>query len=331
MSLRSPVPPLLRRLSSDEYRPLPWRPADREALARFGDAAGEQARAGRPRAADLRGGPAGHGSGAAGHRCRSRRRLLHAPCRGRGRRRHRRRLLRRGQWVGRDRRADPSREPGQVRRPRGRRTDRVPRDDRPRAVVRGRRPGPHLRRRVGGTRLRRQRDGRRPADVAAGAGARERPDQRRDRGLPGGRRSLRGHRQGAHPHDRPPQLRPGGDRGDAGLARRPAAVRLEGVHAVGPARDRAARRHADGMVPRRRGSRRSVPRAGANPRAQDRVRPQGHRRAGAWRCPGRVRPPRRRAGGGPVPRHHVPRVPLGLRARSHRARRGPTRPTPAGV
>jgi predicted TIM-barrel fold metal-dependent hydrolase len=44
VSLRSPVPPLLRRLSSDEYRPLPWRPADREALARFGDAAGEQAR-----------------------------------------------------------------------------------------------------------------------------------------------------------------------------------------------------------------------------------------------------------------------------------------------
>jgi hypothetical protein len=44
VSLRAPVPPLLRRLSSDEYRPLPWRPADREALARFGDAAGERAR-----------------------------------------------------------------------------------------------------------------------------------------------------------------------------------------------------------------------------------------------------------------------------------------------
>ena len=43
MSLRAPVPPLLRRLSSDEYRPLPWRLADREALARFGDAAGERA------------------------------------------------------------------------------------------------------------------------------------------------------------------------------------------------------------------------------------------------------------------------------------------------
>ena len=38
MSLRLPVPPLLRRLSSDEYRPLPWRRADCEALARFGDA-----------------------------------------------------------------------------------------------------------------------------------------------------------------------------------------------------------------------------------------------------------------------------------------------------
>jgi hypothetical protein len=41
--LRAPVPPLLRRLSSDEYRPLPWRPADREALARFGDTARERA------------------------------------------------------------------------------------------------------------------------------------------------------------------------------------------------------------------------------------------------------------------------------------------------
>jgi hypothetical protein len=44
VSLRVPVPPLLRRRSSDEYRPLPWRRADREALARFGDAADEQAR-----------------------------------------------------------------------------------------------------------------------------------------------------------------------------------------------------------------------------------------------------------------------------------------------
>jgi hypothetical protein len=44
VSWRLPVPPLLRRLSSDEYRPLPWRRADREALACFGDAAGDQAR-----------------------------------------------------------------------------------------------------------------------------------------------------------------------------------------------------------------------------------------------------------------------------------------------
>ena len=44
MTLRVPVPPLLRRLSSDEYRPLPWRRPDREALALFGDAAGDQAR-----------------------------------------------------------------------------------------------------------------------------------------------------------------------------------------------------------------------------------------------------------------------------------------------
>jgi uncharacterized protein len=44
VSLRVPVPPLLRRLSSDEYRPLPWRRSDRDALARFDAAAGQQAR-----------------------------------------------------------------------------------------------------------------------------------------------------------------------------------------------------------------------------------------------------------------------------------------------
>jgi uncharacterized protein len=43
VTLRTPVPPVLRRLSSDEYRPLPWRRSDHEALARFGDAARERA------------------------------------------------------------------------------------------------------------------------------------------------------------------------------------------------------------------------------------------------------------------------------------------------
>lgn len=35
--MRTPTPPVLRRISSDEYEPLPWRPSDRRALARIDD------------------------------------------------------------------------------------------------------------------------------------------------------------------------------------------------------------------------------------------------------------------------------------------------------
>ena len=51
MTVRLPVPPLLRRLSSDEYRPLPWRRPDRQALARLAEAA--VGRAGQARRAGL--------------------------------------------------------------------------------------------------------------------------------------------------------------------------------------------------------------------------------------------------------------------------------------
>ena len=118
VTLRVPVPPLLRRLSSDEYRPLPWRRPDREALARFGDAAGDQARraglAPPAYVSDRRGTAAALRAIDAARR----RWLLHPARRGRDRQPDRRRLLRRWAGVGRDRRADPPREPVQVPRPR---------------------------------------------------------------------------------------------------------------------------------------------------------------------------------------------------------------------
>jgi hypothetical protein len=38
-AMRTPLPTVLARLSSDEYRPIPWSGADRRALAAYRDAA----------------------------------------------------------------------------------------------------------------------------------------------------------------------------------------------------------------------------------------------------------------------------------------------------
>ena len=156
-------------------------------------------------------------------------------------------------------------------------------------------------------------------DVDAGPAERERHHEPRDRVLSRDRRPVCGVGAGPHAHDRPPQ-RPRRARRHGGMAGRALARRLEALHDVATAR--MARSDGRRLVPRRRARRPAVPRAGARGRAAGRRGAQGHRRPDTGRVDHDVVAARHRAGGPPVPRHRVPRVPLGLRARPRRRGRG---------
>ena len=166
--------------------------------------------------------------------------------------------------------------------------------------------------RVGEPRVRYQRDRDRIAHVNAGNRRDQRAHQPADRDRTRGHRSVRRHRPGADAHDRPPERarRAGHDERDEHDAR---AVRVEGVHAVGAADCRVTHRR---LVPRRRRDRLPVLGTRACTRPARRRRAQGPRWSGPRRVGGRGLAARHRAGSRGLPRRHVRRVPLRLRARS---------------